>query len=700
MPRDRATSLADGRINRCSSVTELEGGGVDAVPQARRLRAVFEHMAQVGPAVGALDLGPPHEQAAIFLLLHVLFLDRRPETRPAGSGVEFRERGEEFLPADDAHVDPGLVVVPVFSRERPFGPFVDANVVLLLRELLPKPRFVEFLHEDTRALAWFKVLARHVRDDGHPYPRFDERCAFAQWSRNERASGIPFPPQSGSPGALPDKGHAARNACADWRKNMVEIVDISQGVVLLGLVALLTGLLVLLKGLYLIRAGEVGVLVKRLGGRKMPPGQVIARHGEIGTQAATLVPGLYWRMPVVWSMRRSHVLQVAENEIATVEAIDGRPLLNGRLLGDEVECNQFQDGEAFLDNGGFKGPQVAIIRPGTYRINPFLFNVAKQPATEVASGKVGGVTAQDGQPLPPKFIVAPPPEGAPSASHPSARSHNFFQDGQAFLDSGGFRGPQLDTLQPGRYYINPTLFQVQIDDVAEVPPGFVAVLRSNIGEELDQADIQPVPVTDSPDFDQTIHAAVERLLVPERNRRGIWRNPVAPGKYNLNRVAFTAYMVPTSAIMVDWARSERPDAPSLARRPAEPRADESDYPYLTEQGEKGLSFFRFGQLLVTSKDGFKLEVDVRMVIRILPENAAFVIARFGSVFNLIQQIVHPLIDASFRNNAGEKKALEFVQGRSQLQEEALNRARGQFAKDYVEAQNLLISYIDVDPSHR
>src|SRR2546426_7089507 len=94
-PRDRATGLGHGRINRCSSVTELEGGGVDAVPQARRLRAVFEHMAQVGPAVGALDLGPPHEQAAIFLLFHVLFLDRRPETRPAGSGVEFRERSEE-----------------------------------------------------------------------------------------------------------------------------------------------------------------------------------------------------------------------------------------------------------------------------------------------------------------------------------------------------------------------------------------------------------------------------------------------------------------------------------------------------------------------------------------------------------------------------------------------------------------------------
>src|SRR2546425_5016873 len=130
----------------------------------------------------------------------------------------------------------------------------------------------------------------------------------------------------------------------------------------------------------------------------MPAGQVIARHGEIGTQAATLMPGLYWRMPVVWSMRRSKVVQVAETEIATVEAIDGRPLPKGRLLGDEVECNQFQDGEAFLDNGGVQGPQGAIIRPGAYRINPFLFFVATQPPTGGASREGGGGTAPDGPP--------------------------------------------------------------------------------------------------------------------------------------------------------------------------------------------------------------------------------------------------------------------------------------------------------------
>jgi uncharacterized membrane protein YqiK len=464
------------------------------------------------------------------------------------------------------------------------------------------------------------------------------------------------------------------------------------------IIVVLAVLVFILKGLFLITENQVGILTRRMSGAKMPPGQVIARHGQIGVQASTLVPGLYWRIPIIWSIKKVPVLEVGELNIATVESIDGRPLPKGRLLGDEVECNQFQDAERFLDTGGSKGPQIAILRPGKYRINTVAFAVKMWTAAQINAGSVGVITAQDGQPLPPKLIVAPVPVGAPSPVHPHARPHNYYQDGQAFLESGGYRGTQQDTLQPGRYYINPLLFNVDINHVYEVPPGFVAVLRSNIGEELERTDTKPTPVTDSPDFDQTVHSAIETLLTPDRNRRGIWQSPVAPGKYNLNPVAFTAYLVPTSAIMVDWASSERPSAPEMSRPSTAPGKDASSYPYLTDQTAKGVSFFQFSQLKVTSKDGFQLEVDVRMVIRILPENAAFIIARFGSVFNLIQQIVHPLIDSSFRNNAGEKKALEFVQSRSQLQQEALEKARTEFAKYMVEAQNLLISYIAVDAS--
>src|SRR2546427_6111695 len=149
----------------------------------------------------------------------------------------------------------------------------------------------------------------------------------------------------------------------DRRQRVADMFDIAQVVVIVTGFAFVATIVFFLKGLYLIRAGEVGVLVKRLGGRKMPAGQVIARHGEIGTQAATLVPGLYWRTPVVWSMRRSKVVQGAETEIATVEAIDRRPPPKGRLLGDGVECNQFQDGEAFLDNGGAQSAPARDSRP-------------------------------------------------------------------------------------------------------------------------------------------------------------------------------------------------------------------------------------------------------------------------------------------------------------------------------------------------
>ena len=139
---------------------------------------------------------------------------------------------------------------------------------------------------------------------------------------------------------------------------MVDPVTLS---VLLIIVIILV--LFLLSGLFLISENEVGILTRKMFGRSVPPGQVIARHGQVGVQASTLVPGLYFRMPIIWSVRKSPVLEVGPINIATVESIDGRPLPKGRLLGDEVECNQFQDAERFLDGGGYKGPQVAILGP-------------------------------------------------------------------------------------------------------------------------------------------------------------------------------------------------------------------------------------------------------------------------------------------------------------------------------------------------
>ncbi|MGI0080320.1 MAG: SPFH domain-containing protein, partial [Nitrososphaerales archaeon] len=423
----------------------------------------------------------------------------------------------------------------------------------------------------------------------------------------------------------------------------------------------------------------------------------VARKGQIGIQAHTLMPGLYWRNPIFWRVRKFPITEIGEDQIGVVESIDGESLPKARLLGDAIECAHFQDGEVFLDNHGKKGPQVDILQPGKYRINPLLFKVTPLQATMIGSSEVAILTAQDGIPLPSDFIVAPKPLEKPDEEKkfPNARPHHYFQDGQAFIDSSGYRGPQQDTLQPGKYYVNSLLFAVTKVPKFEVPPGFVAVLRSNVGKEIVQSKAIPVPVDQASSLSSPLISDVEKILISDVNERGIYDKPLTPGTYNLNTIAFTAYPVPTSAIMVDWADTESPLAASMSRPEATPAKNISAYPYLTDQTVKGISYFQFSQLNVVSKDGFQLEVSVRMIIRVAQENAAFVIARFGSVFNLISQIVHPLIDSSFRNSAGEKKALEFFQSRTDLQKEALERAKIEFEKYHVEAQNLLISYIDI-----
>ena len=436
-------------------------------------------------------------------------------------------------------------------------------------------------------------------------------------------------------------------------------------------------LILFFRGFCLIRAYQVGILTKNMLGKKMPEGQIIARHGQVGIQAKTLMPGLYWRLPIIWSFRKVPVVTIDIGSIGIVESIDGEALPKGRVLADEAECNQFQDAEMFLANHGKKGPQVGILRPGTYRINTILFNIAKAPAVKIAENTIGVAVAKDGIPLPTGYIIAPKALNV----NGTEADHKAYQNGQLFIDSKGYRGPQLDTLQPGIYYINPNLFDIKIEEVAEVLPGYVAVIRSNVGSELERASEGPDKTTGEGKLCGPIHEDVEKILITDKYTRGIWREPIAPGKYNLNAIAFTAYQVPTSAVTIDWASEGRIGTEVKGIKPTEAKA-------------AGV-LYSFDPLKVTSKDGFQLEVNVRMVIRIQPGNAAYIIARFGSVANLIDQIVHPLIDSSFRNKAGEKKAIDFFQSRTDLQTEALVHAKERFSEYNVEAQNLLIAYIDI-----
>jgi uncharacterized membrane protein YqiK len=101
----------------------------------------------------------------------------------------------------------------------------------------------------------------------------------------------------------------------------------------------------------------------------------------------------------------------------------------------------------------------------------------------------------------------------------------------------------------------------------------------------------------------------------------------------------------------------------------------------------------FDPFEVISKDGFTMQLEVRVVFRVKPEDAPFMVAKIGSIDRLIQNVMHPLIDSIFRNQASESSAMAYLQNRHEEQERAEARVRTHLLKYHVDVVNVLICHI-------
>lgn len=76
--------------------------------------------------------------------------------------------------------------------------------------------------------------------------------------------------------------------------------------------------LVIIRGLSLIRDSQVGIVTRVMGGKPLPEGSIIAVNGEVGVQAYTLRPGLYYRFPLFWRVRKGKVTVVPDDKVGVV----------------------------------------------------------------------------------------------------------------------------------------------------------------------------------------------------------------------------------------------------------------------------------------------------------------------------------------------------------------------------------------------
>lgn len=465
---------------------------------------------------------------------------------------------------------------------------------------------------------------------------------------------------------------------------------------------------------------ELGV-IEAVDGEPMPPGRIFApdraenahnnfqdpiafikRGGVKGIQLRTLPPGLWPIHPYLFRVSIAKATAIPQGKIGITSAADGAPLDAGRLHGKAIEGHRnFQDAEQFIASGGQKGPQLEILTPGTYRIltastpidgsseaKPGLFSVRLYDATVISENQIGLVEALDGAPLDPRDYVATPVAG-----------HDNFQDCDEFIRRGGQRGPQKDILLPGTYYINPLVFKVIPESAKEVRPGEVAVIVSNVGkdpseevrrqmaakvrermereeqEHIEQAaarldkldnesrdvvEIQEDLMSGDPADRRLDEGAHEAYVVPE-GYRGIRETVVGPGRYYVNTLAISPIVIPTTNQTVEWTAGDISNT--------------------------------FNPFEVISKDGFTMQLEVRVVFRVKPEDAPFMVAKIGSIDKLIQNVMHPLIDSIFRNQASESSAMAYLQNRHEEQERAEARVRAHLLKYHVDVVNVLICHI-------
>ncbi len=413
-----------------------------------------------------------------------------------------------------------------------------------------------------------------------------------------------------------------------------------------------------------IGANELGI-VEATDGAALPAGRIFAddpagqqhdnfqlpveflAHGGIrGKQLRFLTNGTFKIHPGLFKVTKIVKTVVPEGQIGVITAADGAPLAPGQLLGRSVpDHDNFQKAEAFLKNGGQKGPQIDFLRPGTYNINTEIFKVEISDAIRIGENEIGIVDARDGLSMARSDVVVHTPEDV-----------NSFQDGQLFLDKGGKRGPQENILTPGTYYINPYMFAVSKRKQALVRQGEVAVLISNIGK--DPSEFEPETDGPHPDGSRTRH------VVP-KGFRGIQREVLGPGAYNINPLAYSVIIIPTTTRSVDWSAEKA----------------------------KSREITGFDPFQVVSHDGFEMKVEVRCQYRILPENAPYVVQKIGSVEELETNVIHPQIDGIFRAQVSRSPAIAYQQNRAEEQKAAEEAVRQDLAKYRVEVVSVMITNI-------
>ena len=440
--------------------------------------------------------------------------------------------------------------------------------------------------------------------------------------------------------------------------------------IVLGFLALLV-----LMSVRIIPNDRIGVVEKHFSAAGSVRSGLIAMNGEAGFQPKVLRGGLHILTPIQYSVHVLPLVTIPQGRIGYVFARDGLPLSATQTLASNVKANSFEDVITFLGSGGQRGPQRTVLREGTYALNLAQFVVITQDkiyclplnrddeetfrrmavmigerggfqavVIKGSDDQVGVVTVHDGAALRDGEIIAPVVGNDPAHRE---TYHNNFQDPEKFLAAGGRRGRQHQVLVDGTYYVNRLFATVEMIPKTIVEVGYVGVVVSYTGDEgLDLSG------------EDYKHGELVK-----RGLRGVWAEPMMPGKYAFNTYAGKIILVPTTNFILKWIKSEAG----------------------AHKFDENLS-----EVSLITKDAFEPSLPLSVVVHIDYKKAPLVIQRFGDIKKLVEQTLDPMVSAYFKNVAQRRTLIQLLQERGEIQLASSKEMREKFEHYNLELEEVLI----------
>jgi hypothetical protein len=308
------------------------------------------------------------------------------------------------------------------------------------------------------------------------------------------------------------------------------------------------------------------------------------------------------------------------------------------------------------------------LKPESFGLTPEQLEVVRIEPRNAGNGKVldmiGIVTTFEGPPLPKgaianrigDFAEISELEAKPGTADSELvesilavknETHNNYQDFQAFLDHGGRIGLQHDPLMYGAYNLNPFLVAVELVPMLVVNQGEVAVLKAYVGLATED--------TSGADF------KFGSLVRP--GHRGIWQEPLRTGKFAINPRCYSAEIVPTFILTLNWAE-------------ATSQAHDLD---------KSLK-----QITAKSKEGFVFDIDLQVQIHVPDTEAPKVISIVGTMLNLVTEVLQAAVGNHFRDKLQSMPAIDFIEKRQAVQEQAQEHITEKLKQYRIETRGVYI----------